>query len=108
MNSYRSKQDILAILDLTIDSCLDLASSNMSDDEKKIIDRLKHWRENLVLDNQILHILEAPMDKLDFKNILKQVLNPIIADILEEAKEDGIISPKEQKLLDAIIKNFDS
>lgn len=108
MSSYRSEQDILAILDLTIDSCLTLASLNMTDDEKNIIKRLNHWRENFKLEDQILHILEAPMSNIEFKDILKQILNPIIEDVLDHAKQDGVISPQEQKLLDTIIKNFDS
>ncbi|MHA1991042.1 MAG: hypothetical protein ACW981_17355 [Candidatus Hodarchaeales archaeon] len=107
MNSDRTIDDILALLDLTIDSCLDLVSSTMSDKQISIINRLNHWKSNFKLDNQILHVLEAPMSDLEFKDILKQVLYPIINDLLKHAQQDGIITPEEQKLLDHIITNFE-
>jgi hypothetical protein len=107
MNSYRTIDDISALIDLTIDSCLDLVSSSMSEGQKNIIDRLNDWKGNFKLDNQILHILEAPMSDIEFKDILKQVLMPIMDDLLKYAEQDGVITPKEQNLLDHIIKNFD-
>jgi hypothetical protein len=47
------------------------------------------------------------MSDLDFKDILKQVLNPIIHDLLKHAQLDGVITPEEEKLLDHIITNFE-
>ncbi|OLS27725.1 MAG: hypothetical protein HeimC3_01930 [Candidatus Heimdallarchaeota archaeon LC_3] len=106
MKEYRSIKDIKAILDITIDSCLDRVTFNMSDEEKKIINRLKDWQINFSVSNQMMQILEAPLSDIEFKDILRQLFNPIIDEVFEQAKKNGIISPQEQKLLDTIVNNF--
>ena len=106
MDDYRKIEEITALLEMTIDSCLDLTMQNLSDDEKQIINRLNEWRDNFQIDNQIMQIFEAPISDIEFKDILRQVLKPILDDIFFKANEDGIITEREQAILDNVTKNF--
>ena len=53
-----------------------------------------------------MHLFEAPMDVGDFKDILRQTIKPVIDSLVEEAKSDGVISEKEQKILDVVINRL--
>ena len=102
---YRTPEDITALLQLTIDSCLQLvAESELTDQEKKILDNLNDWK--LRLEPQTMHLFEAPLDTMDFKALLKDTLKPIIDTSFELAREDGIITEREQKLLDTIVEKL--
>ena len=102
----RSPREIIALLELTIDSCFEIAKvdDNIPPKEKAIIDKLSEWK--LKLEPQILHTLQAPMDEKDFRDILHQFLQPVIDSVVEQAKIDGVITPKEQKLIDNIIEKL--
>lgn len=103
MNSNRSPSEILALLELTIDSCFEIAKTHekITEGEKLIIDKLSEWK--LKLEPQIMQTLEAPLDKHDFRDIVQQMLDPVIDSVIEQAQSDGVITPEEQQLLDNIM-----
>ncbi|MFX1535298.1 MAG: TerB family tellurite resistance protein [Promethearchaeota archaeon] len=99
----RSPGEIIALLELTIDSCLEIAKidDSISEDEKAIIDKLTEWK--LKLEPQIMEILEANLDESDFYDIFHQLLSPVVDAVFEQARMDGKITEEEQKLLDNIV-----
>ena len=101
---YRTPKDITALLEMTIDSCLAIMTDSISDDEQKILDKLSEWK--LKLAPQLMHVFEAPLDVSDFKDLLRQSIKPVIDSIVEEAKSDGVISDKEQRLIDVIVEKL--
>lgn len=101
-NIYRKPDDITALIELTVDSCLSMVSeSDLSNEEKKLIENLRSWE--VKLQPQFMHLFEAPMDDLDFKDIIKQTLQPMIDDTIQLAKTHGKITFREQKIIDTIL-----
>ena len=103
----KSVADVNAILDLAIDNLLELTSENISEVEKEIIKKLNNWRGDFKINNQMMHLLEAPMSDLEFKDIIKQVQRSIFDDLLNQARSDGVITPQEQNLLDIVSKTIE-
>lgn len=101
MSLYRKPEDITALIEMTIDSCLSILTDSISEDEQAILDKLSEWKLNLA--PQLMHIFEAPLDASDFKDILRQSIRPVIDSVVEEAKSDGVITAKEQRLIDVIV-----
>ncbi|MFW9780239.1 MAG: hypothetical protein ACFFE8_15435 [Candidatus Heimdallarchaeota archaeon] len=103
----RKKSEILAILELTIDSCFEVAKSwgTISPEEKAIIDKLGEWK--LKLEPQVMQTLEAPMDDKDFYDVMHQLLRPVIDSVIEQAKANGVITAHEQRLIDTIVEKLD-
>ena len=101
-NIYRKPEDITALIELTVDSCLSMVpESDLSNEEKKLIENLRSWE--VKLQPQFMHLFEAPMDDLDFRDILKQTLQPMIDDTIQLAKSHGKITFREQKIIDTIV-----
>jgi len=99
---YRSPEDITALFALTIDEFLQIvAESDLTSNEKSILEHLR--KSKLELQPQLMHLFEAPMDDIDFKDILRQTLKPVIDAAFDHARSDGIITEREQKLLDTIV-----
>ncbi len=103
---YRKPEDIITLIELTIDDCLQIFQGELEldDDTRKLIGKLSEWKINL--QPQLMHLFEAPMDVGDFKDILRQTIKPVIDSLLDEAKSDGVISEKEQKVLDVVVKRL--
>ena len=103
---YRKPEDITTLIEMTIDDCLQIFQGELELDEdaKKLVDKLSEWKINL--QPQLMHLFEAPMDVGDFKDILRQTIKPVIDPLVEEAKSDGVISEKEQKILDVVINRL--
>lgn len=104
MSQYRTPEDITALIEMTIDSCLAIMTDSISQEEQKILDRLSEWK--LKLAPQLMHIFEAPLDVGDFKDLVRQAIKPVIDSIVEEAKSDGVITEKEQRLIDIIVNKL--
>ena len=102
----RKAEDIMALLELTIDSCIDLCAKTMTPEEQHIIDKLKSWERKLNLEIQHQHLLEAPMDDYEFKDVVNQITKPIIDSVFEQARSDGVITPDEHLLLDNIVSKL--
>ena len=101
-NIYRKPEDIKALIEMVVDSCLSMVSeSDLSAQEIKLIENLRSWE--VKLHPQFMQLFEAPMDGLDFKDILRQTLQPMIDDTIELAKTDGKITDAEQKIIDTIV-----
>ena len=79
----REPSEILALLDLIIDSRFEIFGVEFSDYEMEIINRVRKSR--LVIDNKLLHIFEAPLNPIDFKDLINLMINTIIESAFEEA-----------------------
>ena len=99
---YRSPEDITALFELTIDEILQIvAESDLTSGEQAILDHLSSAK--LKLQPQLMHLFEAPMDDIDFKDIMRDTLKPVIDASFDHARSDGIITEREQKILDTIV-----
>ena len=103
---YRKPDDITALIELAIDDCLQIFQGEfeMDDESKHLVDKLSEWKVNL--QPQLMHLFEAPMDASDFKDILRQTIKPVIDSLVDEAKSDGVITEKEQRILDIVVKRL--
>jgi len=102
----KKKSEILALLELTIDSCFEIAKTGgVTPEEKAIIDKLGEWK--LKLEPQIMQTLQAPMDERDFYDVLHQFLRPVIDSVIEQARVDGVITADEQRLIDNVVEKLD-
>ena len=104
MSQYRKPDDITTLIELTIEDCLQIFQGELDDEAQALLDKLSEWKVNL--QPQLMHVFEAPLDVGDFKDILRQTLKPVIDSLVEEAKSDGVITEKEQKILDVVIKRL--
>jgi hypothetical protein len=106
MSQYRTPSDITTLIELAIDDCLQMFQGELTldDEAQKLLDKLSEWKVNL--QPQLMHVFEAPMDASDFKDILRQTIRPVIDSLVDEAKSDGVITDKEQKILDIVIKRL--
>lgn len=101
------KSEILALLELTIDSCFEIAKKegDISSEEQAILDKLGEWK--LKLEPQIMQTLQAPMDEKDFYDVMHQFLRHVIDSVIEQARVDGVITADEQRLIDNVIEKLD-
>ena len=101
---YRKPEDITTLIEMTIEDCLQIFQGEVDEESQKLLDKLSEWKVNL--QPQLMHVFEAPLDVGDFKDILRQTIKPVIDSLVEEAKSDGIITDKEQKILDVVVKRL--
>ena len=93
----REPSEILALLDLIIDSRFEIFGVEFSDYEMEIINRVR--KSKLVIDNKLLHIFEAPLNPIDFKDLINLMINTIIESAFEEAVKNGTISEVEEEII---------
>lgn len=104
MSQYRKPEDITTLIEMTIEDCVQMFQGEMDDEAQALLNKLSEWKVNL--QPQLMHVFEAPLDVGDFKDILRQTMKPVIDSLVEEAKSDGVITEKEQKILDIVIKRL--
>ena len=92
----REPTEIMALLDLTIDSRFEIFGVEFSDYEMDLINRIRTAK--LVIDTKLLHIFEAPLNPIDFKDLMNLVTNAIIESVFDEAFNNNVISEEEQKI----------
>ena len=93
----REPSEIIALLDLIIDSRFEIFGVEFSDYEMEIINRVR--KSKLVIDNKLLHIFEAPLNPIDFKDLINLMINTIIESAFEEAVKNGTISEVEEEII---------
>lgn len=101
VSKYREPAEIQALIELTIDSCLEICGQELTPEEQSIIQKLREWE--VKLESQLMHLYEANLDPIEFKDIVNQTLGAVIDSVFEQARIDGTITPNEQKLLDNIV-----
>lgn len=94
--------DITALFQLNVESYLDLISKRPTIEGKNLIDKLRELSPITKLPEQVLFTLQAPMDNIDFKDILNQFVRSTVLDIIEGANKNGYINADEQKSLTRI------
>ena len=104
MSQYRKPEDISALIEMTFEDCVQMFQGEIEEDAQALLDKLTEWKVNL--QPQLMHVFEAPLDIGDFKDILRQTMKPVIDSLVEEAKSDGVITEKEQKILDVVVKRL--
>lgn len=101
---YRKPEDITTLIEMTIDDCLQIFQGEVDEESQRLLDKLSEWKVNL--QPQLMHVFEAPLDVGDFKDILRQTIKPVIDSLVEEAKSDGVITEREQKILDVVVQRL--
>lgn len=104
VQQYRKPEDITALIELTIDDCLQIFNGEVDDESQRLLDKLSEWKVNL--QPQLMHVFEAPLDVGDFKDILRQTIKPVIDSLVDEAKSDGVITEREQKIIDVVVSRL--
>ena len=104
MSQYRKPEDITALIEMTIEDCVQMFQGEIEEDAQALLDKLTEWKVNI--QPQLMHVYYAPIDIVDFKDIIRQTMKPVIDSLVEEAKSDGVITEKEQKILDVVVKRL--
>jgi len=104
VQQYRKPEDITTLIELTIDDCLQIFNGEVDDESQRLLDKLSEWKVSL--QPQLMHVFEAPLDVGDFKDILRQTIKPVIDSLVDEAKSDGVITEREQKILDVVVSRL--
>ena len=97
MNQYRTRDVITLQIQDVIDSFLSFASSKLNSKESILVERLKSLE--LIITPQIMHVFEAPLDKHDFKDLVKQLIALVMDELIERAYKTGIITMKESEMI---------
>ena len=97
MNQYRTRDVITLQIQDAIDSFLSFASSKLNSKESILVERLKSLE--LIITPQIMHVFEAPLDKHDFKDLVKQLITLVMDELIERAYKTGIITMKESEMI---------
>ncbi len=90
---YRSPENINSQMQDVFDSFFSSLADELDSTEDKVIERLKTLE--IEINPQIMHVFEAPLDKNDFKDLVKQLTYPFMHEILEKAYEIGAITSDE-------------
>lgn len=101
---YRKPEDITTLIEMTIDDCLQIFTGEVDEESQRLLDKLSEWKVSL--QPQLMHVFEAPLDVGDFKDILRQTLKPVIDSLVDEARSDGVITEREQKILDVVVSRL--
>ncbi len=101
---YRKPEDITTLIEMTIEDCLQIFQGEVDEESQRLLDKLSEWKVNL--QPQLMHVFEAPLDVGDFKDILRQTIRPVIDSLVDEAKSDGVITEREQKILDVVVNRL--
>ena len=97
MNQYRTRDVITLQIQDVIDTFLSFASSKLNSKESILVERLKSLE--LIITPQIMHVFEAPLDKHDFKDLVKQLITLVMDELIERAYKTGIITMKESEMI---------
>lgn len=106
MNIYRSPNDINSQFKSIINSVFNSINSQLNQREQEILNKVKSMEINLA--NQSMHIFEAPLDKLDFKDLVKQLIGHIIDELIDNASSNDVITSKESELLKKSLTQYAS
>jgi hypothetical protein len=102
INFYRTPNDVHNLITLLIDSYFNKLGLNTGERKKSIINRLK--KVEIDIPQQLMHIFEAPLDKIHFKDIIDQSIDAIVHDLICKAYNYGIISKKEADMMNVVLK----
>lgn len=95
INTNRNPDDINMLIQDVSDSFLTFISSKVNPTISSLVERLKTLE--LDITTQIMHTLEAPLDKHDFRDLVQQLISTIMDDLLEKAYSTSILSIDESK-----------
>lgn len=93
INVYRSPDNIYKQLQEVIESFLSYGKSKIDPAQANLIDKIKSLEMHIT--PQIMHVFEAPLDKHDFKDLVKQLIAIVMDDIIDRAYSSGIITKDE-------------
>ena len=102
MTMYRTPESIYLQIQDVVDSFLSFIHLKLNPNLVQMVDKLRTL--DLHITSQIMHVFEAPLDKHDFKDLVKQLIDVVMDDLIERANSTGIITKDEstqlQKALD--------
>ena len=100
-NIYRNPSDINALLELLIDSYFAHLESKVGILELSIVNKLK----NLEIDisSQYMNIFQSPLSSIHFRDLINQLMVPLIHSLVEKAHSDGSITKMEAELMNVVL-----
>ena len=103
ISQYRSPNDVNIIVELLIDDFFSLLEFKAGTKEKLLIKKLKKMKINI--SPQLKNILEAPLDKIHFKDLISQLIIPVIHDHIEKAYTSKILTREEAELMNIVVSD---
>ena len=101
VNLYRSPNDIHMLMEVLIDSYFASRSTNIGQKQQIIMDKLNSLEINIP--TQLMNILESPLNKADFKDLVDQLIRPMIFELIEKAHLENILTKSESELMNLVI-----
>ena len=99
---YRKPDEIATRIDSLLQNYVETYKKDLTDDEKKIISKLKEWE--VKVDRQIMEIFQASITDEEFDELLEISLHTVIDLMTQQAKEDGVITNHEERIISYMSK----
>ena len=103
ISHYRSPNDVNIIVELLIDDFFESLELKAGTKETLLIKKLKTMK--IKISPQLKNILEAPLDKIHFKDLINQLIIPVIHDHIEKAYTNKILTKEEVELMNIVISD---
>ncbi len=99
---HKSIEDIKKELNQLSESLESIAleDNQITEDEQAILDLV--LRGITTLESQHLEILQTDLDDEEYKEIVLDFLRDLLYNAMNKAKEDGVVTPDEEKLLNKL------
>ena len=92
---YRSPDYITMLIQDVSDSFLTFIGPKVTSTTALLVEKLKTI--DLPISTQIMHTFEAPLDKHDFKDLVKQLISVIMDDLIEKGLFTGVLKSDESE-----------
>ena len=103
MEYYRSPNDVTRLVELLIDDFLVSLESKVGTKEALLINKIR--KMEIIIPPQLMNILESPLDKIHFKDLINQLILPVIHELIEKAYINKILTKDELELMNIVILN---
>lgn len=103
MNLYRSSTDINQLIMVLVDSYLSSLVTKVGKKESLIIEKLLTIETDIA--PQIMKIFESPLNNTHFKDLVNQLMIPLVNERIEEAHLRGIITAQEAELMIIVLSS---
>lgn len=98
---YRTSAEIAKKISTIIENYID-SYTDITEDERKIIDKIKEW--DVKVERQIMEIFQSSLDEEEFDELLEISLHTVVDLMTQQAKEDGVITEHEERIISYMSK----
>ena len=101
-NMYRTSSDIYALVELMIDSYFAYLESKVGKRELSIVNKLEELE--IDISSQYMNIFQSRLNDIHFRDIINQLIIPMIHQLVDKAYENVSITKKEAELMNVILE----